>query len=278
MRVINTYDEILSLIKNTDGRFSKDLWVKYAEDIAHGLSGKCLDDIKAYDFSRDVLPVIENAVRNKDKMKEAQDSFICATRGLEERFTQIFSTDLPVDIILYLGLCNGAGWATALNGKPMVLLGIEKLVELDWCDKVKMQTLIYHELGHIWHSQVNASRVNALSASEKSIWQLYQEGIAMYCEQKLTGDFSFYRQNRNDWLSWCDSNKEELFAEFKRRIDTNESTQDFFGDWNNYKGFTDVGYYLGCELIKSIADKYTLIEMANMDMSAVYSEISRHTV
>lgn len=42
---------------------------------------------------------------------------------------------MDVDIILYLGLASGAGWATTLGGKRVILLGVEKIIEIDWYDK-----------------------------------------------------------------------------------------------------------------------------------------------
>ena len=48
------------------------------------------------------------------------------------RIRSVFVKALDAKIILLLGLCNGTGWATTLNGRPTVLLGIEKIVALHW--------------------------------------------------------------------------------------------------------------------------------------------------
>lgn len=80
-------------------------------------------------------------------------SFLAVVKGLSERLAQKFGNDLDVDLFLYVGLCNGAGWVTTLNGRDVVLLGIEKILELGWVSLGDMQGLIYHELGHIYHSQ-----------------------------------------------------------------------------------------------------------------------------
>lgn len=73
-------------------------------------------------------------MNNAVKLEQVHSSFVEATQRLQKRFIEAFGNDLDVDIILYLGLCNGAGWATSLTGKKTVLLGIEKIIELDWCD------------------------------------------------------------------------------------------------------------------------------------------------
>lgn len=273
MKIIDTFNNILILLEEMDFQFDENLWRTYAEKISVEFPDKCKNDSNSYDFQKDILPVLEASINNASKMKKAHDSFIHATKELRERFVEVFSVEPQVDIIFYLGLCNGSGWVTKLDNKSVILLGIEKIVELDWCDTDSMIALIYHELGHIWHGEVGVLYADTKSTSEKSIWQLYQEGIAMYCEQLLLNDFTHYHQNKGGWLEWCDRNRKELFIEYKRRIDTNESTQDFFGDWCSYKGHSDIGYYLGCELIKSIAYKYTLEELANLKIDDIYSAL-----
>jgi len=274
MKTIDTYSEILNLAQNSNGRFNKKAWEKYAKSIYKGLSEKCLNDSKSYDFENDVLPIIEAALNSRDKLEKLHNSFLAATKELKERFEKVFGIDIEVDIILYLGLCNGAGWATKLNETPAILLGIEKIIELDWVDYTSMTALIYHELGHIWHNTAGTLYYAANLVSEKSLLQLYQEGIAMYCEQLLLNDFSCYRQDKNGWLAWCNKNRKDLFIEYKKRVDKNESTQDFFGDWNNYLGYSDAGYYLGCELIKKISSKYSMTKLANLEIGDIYTELS----
>ena len=88
---------------------------------------------------------------NRDAALAANDSFVAVTDKLAENIGRLFENGVETDIILYLGLCNGAGWATSLDGRDAVLLGIEKIIELNWQDESAMQALIFHEIGHIWH-------------------------------------------------------------------------------------------------------------------------------
>ena len=273
MKIVDTYDGVSNLWQNSNGHFNKNSWKEYAESISTGFSKKCLNDSKSYDFENDVLPVIEAALNSKDKLETLHNSFLSATKNLKERFVKVFGVDINVDIILYLGLCNGAGWATTLDETPAILLGIEKIIELDWFDDNNMTALIYHELGHIWHDTVRILSHDTNPNSEKSIWQIYREGIAMYCEQLLLDDFLYYHQNKDGWLGWCNKNRKALFIEYKKRVDKNESTQDFFGDWRNYLGYSDVGYYLGCELIKNLSPKYSLAKLANLETDDIYAEL-----
>jgi hypothetical protein len=273
MKIIDTYDDVLNLFQKSNDHFNKSTWKEYAEAISKGLSEKCLSDSDIYNFENDVLPIIETALNSKEKLEKLHSSFLLATKELKERFEKVFGIDISVDIILYLGLCNGAGWVTKLNGVPTILLGIEKIIELDWVDDNSMTALIYHEIGHIWHDVAGVLYHDKNSISEKSLWQLYQEGIAMYCEQLLIGDFSYYHQDKYGWLGWCSKNMKDLFIEYKKRVDKNESTQDFFGDWCNYLGYSDVGYYLGCELIKNLSSKHSLAKLANLEIDDIYIEL-----
>ena len=68
-----------------------------------------------------------------------------------------------------------------------------------------MQGLIYHELGHIYHSQHGCFCPSVGEGPQQFVWQLFAEGIAMCFEQKLVGDEQFYQQDKNGWREWCDN-------------------------------------------------------------------------
>ncbi len=270
MRIINTFDKIRDCFVNNV--FDTDAWRRYTKGFSNELSEKCAQDSEIYDFENDVLPVLNNVLTNKKAAREASASFDAVADKLENGINRLFPDGTDTDIILYLGLCNGAGWATTLDGRNTVLLGIEKIIELNWQNETDMQALIFHEIGHIWHKTHGNLYPETRSKGENSLVQLYQEGIATVCEQILCQDDNRYRQNKNGWLAWCISNKAEIKREYLNRIDKNISTQDFFGDWCNYKNHSDVGYYLGCEFIKYLRRQYSLVDIANMDIDRLYRE------
>ena len=45
-----------------------------------------------------------------DAALAANDSFVAVTDKLAENIGRLFENGVETDIILYLGLCNGAGW------------------------------------------------------------------------------------------------------------------------------------------------------------------------
>lgn len=268
MRIINTYDKVQNCFSKNI--FDINAWRKYADEISPLLKDKCEKNAAKYDFHNDVLPILNKVAEQKCKVAKANASFLSVTSNLQSNICKIFKDDIELDIILYLGLCNGAGWATLLDVRNVILLGIEKIVELDWQDEKSMQNLIFHEIGHIWHQTYGELNPPTFLKGKKSLVQLYQEGIAMVCEQILCQDSNFYHQNQNGWLDWCIANASDIKIEFLKRIRCNESTQDFFGDWCNYKGHSDVGYFLGCEFIKYLQESYSLIEIANMSIRKLY--------
>ena len=56
-------------------------------------------------------------------------------------------------------------------------------------------------------------------------------------------------------------------------INDKKSTYDFFGDWNHYEGRSDVGYYLGCEMIKKLSTKHSLFELANFEEADILEQL-----
>ena len=267
MRIIDTFPNIVDTFSNTP--FRLELWEEYIHSFSASLVKKVEDDSRDYDFNREILPVISHLLENWDKAERAHESFVKAVYRLPQRMLEVFGVDVEAMVLFYLGLCNGAGWATEMNNQAAVLLGVEKIVELDWCGEWDIKGLLYHELGHIWHKQVRKTEVFAKTYRQKALWQLYSEGIAMYGEQLLCGDHNFFHQNRNGWFVWCQKNQSDLFSEFLRRMDNDGGAKPFFGDWNQLGGWPDTGYYLGAVLVNSLAKEYGLQDLADLDFDTV---------
>lgn len=264
MEIINTCDKIKTLF--ADG-FNITVWRKYAEEISKELPSKCENDAKNYDFNKEVLPVLELALNN-EKIDFVNKSFQTVIKTLNENLSKLFDKEPDINIILYLGLCNGAGWATTLDSKNTVLLGIEKIIELNWGDEINMRALILHEIGHLWHKLNGNLYIPDFTKRRKAIQQLYQEGVAMVCEQILCDD-EFYHQDKDGWLTWCYENENDIKKEYLRRLNEKESIQDFFGDWCSYNGYSDVGYFLGCRFVRYLMKKLSLKEIANMKYNVI---------
>ena len=131
VKIIDTYSQINSLFENETLNLDSGL----------------------YTFEKDFLPII-NAVNNNPSLELIHNSFVQVTENLNDRIMECFGEELDVEIVLYLGLCNAAGWVTNINGKDTVLLGVEKIIELNWQDIDSMYGLIYHELGHVYQNSM----------------------------------------------------------------------------------------------------------------------------
>ena len=72
------------------------------------------------------MPLL-NRVQGHPFLETLHTSFVRVTNGLNQRIIDCFAHELEIDIVLYLGLCNAAGWVTDINGRDVILLGIEKI-------------------------------------------------------------------------------------------------------------------------------------------------------
>lgn len=273
MKTVNTVSEILTAFP--DSHFDRRKWRKYAESIHPELSKLCEEDTAKYEFEKDVLPVIEAALTEPERIRCLGSRFEDVMVELNKCLPVLFDRECEVTVILYLGLCNAAGRVTFLGGEKVMLLGVEKILELNWDSEEKLKALLYHEIGHVWHETYGELDFPVHTKQEQSMLQLWQEGIAMVCEQILSGDEMYYHQDGHGWQDWCQENEKTLTEEYRRRMECNESTQDFFGDWCDFCGHSDVGYYLGCRFVRWMMKKRNLREIAVMQYQELMDKYSR---
>lgn len=276
IKTIDTYSQIDTLFDN--GKFNTEKWELYINSIYDECADIFKNDLRYYldsgnyVYEKDILPII-NAVYKNPQLQALHSSLCNIAADLNDKILDCFGCELNVDIVLYMGLCNAAGWVTAINGRDVVLLGIEKILELNWCDVPSMYGLVYHELGHIYHRQYGVFHQWSDNNCQNFVWQLFSEGIAMYFEQVLVNDDNFYHQNKNGWLEWCDNNYEKILADFYSDLPTmTKSNQKYFGDWVKYHGKGDVGYYLGTKFVRQLCDKYDIKQLINMNIGEIYQE------
>ena len=258
MNIIDTSAEMLKAFDS--GCFDPEKWKAYMDAFVPGAKGMCLEDMQetinaGYSWQEDFLPVLNAVARDAEKCEQAVASFRRITEHLDERITERFGKTVDADIILYLGLCNGAGWVTRVNGKRSVLLGIEKIMELDWCDPDAMTGLVIHELGHGYQDQYGVLHRELEKTPDRFLWQLFTEGIAMVFEQEIAGDPGYFHQDRDGWKQWCDEHAEMIKLSFRNDLESmTQETQRYFGDWVSFEGRGDTGYYLGTHFVRFLLD------------------------
>lgn len=274
MKIIDTYSLLLDAFE--DKTFQFDKWEKYINSVYPNVASIFISDMKKciatgeVSWENDYLPVLNMVVHNDELRNLAHESFCRATEGLEQKINKTFGKSLDADIVLYLGLCNGAGWVKQYNGRTIVFLGIEKIMELNWCSIDDMYGLIYHELGHVYHKQYGILERKFENDTQTFLWQLFKEGIAMYFEQILVGDPDYYHEDKHGWKVWCDEHFRDIKQDFTCDLKTMTfATQRYFGDWVSYHGHSDVGYYLGCRFVHFILSMYEFDDIINFDIDMV---------
>lgn len=279
VQIIDTFSQIGEVFCN--GRFDLKRWREYINTIYRNTSDIFEDDLQeyidsgSYTYEDDILPLL-NRVQGHPFLETLHTSFVRVTNGLNQRIIDCFAHELEIDIVLYLGLCNAAGWVTDINGRDVILLGIEKILELSWYDEDSMYGLIYHELGHIYHKQYGAFEQEGRNQSQNFIWQLFTEGIAMYFEQLLMNDLSYYHQNKDGWKNWCDAHFQQILMDFQADLPAmTRFNQRYFGDWVDYCGRADVGYYLGARFVQDLCSRYDFEQLIRLEIEEVAREFFR---
>ena len=258
MKIIDTSAEILSAF---DGdRFSMDRWKAYIDRFVPGAKDLCREDMQecmgaGFTWEGDFLPVLEAVARDAEKREAAVRSFRKVTEGLDRKIRERFGKTVDCDLILYLGLCNGAGWVTELAGRRVALLGIEKILELDWHGPDAMTGLVIHELGHVYHMQHGDFGGETGTGPDHFLWQLFTEGVAMVFEQEIVGDPEYFHQDTDGWKAWCDGHAARILEGFRGDLGTmTNENQRYFGDWTRFEGHGDTGYYLGARFVRSLLE------------------------
>lgn len=277
MKFLDTTNKIEKVYQK--GEFNLELWKKYIATIHPKLGQLCLEDMnKAIEtglvsFKEHYQPILNDVIKNKKAKEEVAKNFHLITQNLDREIISKFGKTIDVEIVLYLGLCNGAGWVEVIDNKTYILLGIEKIIELKWYDFKAMKGLIYHELGHAYHNEYTKLNQNFDNNRDKFIWQLFTQGVATFFEQTLIGDFNYYHEDKDSWKEWCDLNLDKIKKDFDKDLSTMSfENQRYFGDWVNYQGKSNVGYYLGTKFIHYLNEKYEFEDILNFDISKVKKE------
>jgi len=277
INVVNAAEDIAKVFHND--AFSLEEWKTYISKYFPNDADLFINDMKqmiedgGYSLDRDFLPLLNNVWKDEESRLHAINTYCTVTKNLDDKIKKSFGKSIDVTIVLYLGLCNGAGWALELDAKPYILLGIEKILELGWFDINSMPGLVFHELGHMYQKQYGILERKFNSYKKKYLWQLFTEGIAMHFEQMVVGDDQYFHQDKNGWKEWMDNHFVPIKKDYSIDLNSmNPSNQRYFGDWVTYDGFGDAGYYLGAKFIDYLLKNYSFDDLLKMNIDAVSNE------
>ncbi len=271
----------------------KDLFTPYRKDLPETLDADCLLD-HWYRFMEDAPFVREACIKDYaeaglDWRKVALEMVFShqaawlgrmdeAHANLEEALPKVLElleteADLPrVEGVTYFyhGLGNGAGWAREIDSRPAMLFGIEKIAELGWQKRARIESLVAHEYVHLAHASLRGMTPTAFDelTTANPLFRLYAEGLATHAENLLQGR----RETAKQWFFECMEKIGALKSHFEQSFQAGD-THKFYGDWHQVEGIEDAGYFLGFLFVEGMLDKMTFAELARLDTHLLEKEI-----
>jgi len=222
-----------------------------------------------------VFPKFPNAV---PQMANIHENLLKVLKPTWKEAKIHFNLSFEIVFVIYVGIGVGAGWAAQFQDTPAVLFGLENVVECGWKDENTLAALTAHEIGHLIHQNWR-SHAHLPILGTSPWWQLYEEGFAMRLEHIIMGKNSWHEQagQKPGWVEWCADHKAWLAKKFLQQAKTapKEAIQDSFGSWFQIEGYSQTGYYLGHEIIIELEQKYSLLDIANLPLEQIDSEINR---
>ncbi|SCG82763.1 hypothetical protein DW1_1190 [Proteiniborus sp. DW1] len=283
IHVIDTFKDFKSCFEDKLDLTIKekiDLWERSYISKYPELEKKCKEDysLNGYDWRRIAEEVVFNRTKEDFyKMVQAHENILKIMDYTIMRVDKEFKSNLDINIVLYCGLCNSAGWVDTYNDKRAILFGIDKIAELNWHTIEKLESLIAHELCHVVHFEIRGE--DDLSDNvdrnyyNRGIWNLYEEGFAQYFQYGLLEKEVDSRGR--EWFEKCKIKEKQLKNLYlKALFDKEKGTQDFFGDWFKVLGISDTGYYLGAKFIRVLDMQYSIEKIARLP----FKEIEKHVL
>lgn len=281
IKIIDAVDEYKKILEDNLNSNIEDkikAWEDYHKNKFPELEKKCKDyyEVDGYNWNDVAITKVFNR-RQEDYsfMMEAYNNILDIFLDIDKRVKEIFSIDLDINIVIYVGLCNAAGWVDEYEGKRAMLFGIDKIAELRWETKEQLDSLVSHELCHVVHYYIRGEVIPKWAEKNKynnGIWNIYEEGFAQYYENKLSK--SQFDSRGENWIEICKEKERELKKLYIEALKNEErGTCEFYGDWFKVLGISDAGYYLGAKLIESLNEKYDINSIAKMECEDIEKEV-----
>lgn len=262
-----TIEEKIHIWENNYMSKYPELERKLKEDYeSNGYSWRKIAEEMVFNRTKDDFSKMTHAYGNLSKLMD----------NIDAKVKEIFHVDLDVNIVLYSGLCNSAGWVDFYNSKRAILFGIDKIAELNWDSIEKLESLVAHELCHVIHFEIRGedglSKNTDSNKYNEGIWNLYEEGFAQFFQYILLGE---ERDSRGrEWFEQCEDKEYELKKLYLAALSNEEKgTKDFFGDWYEVLGISDVGYYLGSEFIRMLHSQYNIEYIAKLQFDEIKNKV-----
>ncbi len=260
-------DTFSTFLKHWNG--TEESWLRYIQEYPE-LFEKIKWDYERYKMDWREYPKLLTK-RDTEELKLAYDVLLKVLPEVEQRIKRLFKVE-GYNVVIYVGLENGAGWVTEFMGRPSILFGLEAIAELNWYKR--LEGLVAHEFGHLVHWVLRKENIEKLE--DAGMMWLYTEGFAQRIEDLTTG--RPWHLEEEGWLEWCEEHEELLKREFLRRVDlrrveNEEPLNPLFGSWYQLFGRQFLGYYLGYRFILNLEERLPLDEIARMDKEKIKGEL-----
>lgn len=210
-----------------------------------------------------IFPYLEKRL---PEMRLARKRLLAESKRIIRKAQVRFNVQMPMYVVIYVGIGLGAGWATTYLNSPALLFGLENIAEEGWTDKSEINGLITHELGHLFHSFWREKVGKRFGSGP--LWDLYTEGFADRFERVLQENGNSHiatDSNGRKWSEWCQKNSQWLASEFLKRLERKGDLRPFFGSWYQLRGHSQTGYFMGSEIIKKWESSYSPERIATLD-------------
>ena len=125
---------------------------------------------------------------------------------------------------------------------------------LEWYqDREGASVLVAHEDTHAWHEIA----LGPPPPENDLVWTAFSEGLAIQTSRAVVPgrpeeDYFWYgHPGFEDWLPWCQEHRRELLDSFRRSIDDEGASENFFGG-GLVEGRWRVGYFVADALVAAL--------------------------
>ncbi len=242
-------------------------WKAYYKELE--LYNKCTEDYieEGYDIKEIVnSKVFVYSEAEIDRMYKTIEIIKRKYPSIQKSLCELFEdASLDVEVVIYHGLGNGAGWADSYGEKKAILLGVEKIVELGWDSEEKLTSLMAHEFAHLAHEKMRGHNLMIYEGREGDIFRMYIEGYATYFED----NFFSRTITMPEWVKSCKELEKELKLAYLEVLKGKRESKHFYGDWFTTFDIPDTGYFLGLQFVKTMLDKYSYIDIGRLTFEEI---------
>ncbi|WP_073071476.1 hypothetical protein [Thermosipho atlanticus] len=280
MKIIDTFQEFRKVFCNKldlSVNEKVELWDKKYISKYPELERKIKEDYELNGYNWQEIAkkhVFNNIEKNYKKMIQAYQNIVQIINKTSKKIFEVFNLNLELNVVLYCGLGNSAGWVDKYEGKRAILFGIEKIAELKWHTLEKLEPLVAHELCHVIHFELRGEddlpKKIKKTKYNLGVWRIYEEGFAQFYQNKLLGKNIDSRGKK--WIEQCNEKRRALKKLYREALEVGD-TKNFFGDWFEVLGISDAGYFLGAELIKKLDQKYCFEDLARLNFEIIKKEV-----